>query len=123
MIFSGTIWENISYANPDISRKDAEDILQNQSFDFINKLPKKLDQFIGEKGVMLSGGERQRIAIARALLRNNPILLIDEFTSALDRKNQDLINKLLDKIAKDRIVINITHNKVNKNKYDQIVKL
>lgn len=123
VIFSGTIWENISYANPDISRKDAEDILQNQSFDFINKLPKKLDQFIGEKGVMLSGGERQRIAIARALLRNNPILLIDEFTSALDRKNQDLINKLLDKMAKDKIVINITHNKVNKNKYDQIVKL
>jgi ATP-binding cassette subfamily B protein len=123
VIFSGTIWDNISYANSDISRKDAENILQNQAFDFINKLPKKLDQFIGEKGVMLSGGERQRIAIARALLKKSPILLIDEITSALDQKNQDLINKLLDKMAKDRTIINITHNKINKDKYNQIIKL
>ena len=72
---------------------------------------------------MLSGGERQRIAILRALLKKSPILLIDEFTSALDKKNDRLTHNLLKEIAKDKIIINITHKKINEEEYDKIIKL
>ena len=72
---------------------------------------------------MLSGGERQRIAILRALLKESKILLIDEATSALDNKNQEIAEDLLEIFAKDKILINITHRKINETKYDKVIKL
>lgn len=123
IIFSGTIWDNISYGNDNITKKDVKKFLKNELFNFIDKLPEDLDYFVGEKGVMLSGGERQRIAILRALLKKSPILLIDEFTSALDKKNDKLTHNLLKEIAKDKIIINITHKKINEEEYDKIIKL
>ena len=123
IIFSGTIWDNISYGNDNITKKDVKKFLKNELFNFIDKLPEDLDYFVGEKGVMLSGGERQRIAILRALLKKSPILLIDEFTSALDKKNDRLTHNLLKEIAKDKIIINITHKKINEEEYDKIIKL
>lgn len=123
VVFSGTIWDNISYSNDKITKIDAEKLLNNEVFGFINKLPNGLDQFVGEKGVMLSGGERQRIAILRSLLQDSKILLIDEFTSALDKKNDQLIYDLLKEVAKDKIIINITHKKLQEDQYDKIIKL
>ena len=123
VIFSGTIWDNISYANDKIIKKDVEKLLENDLFSFIRNLPGGLDHFIGEKGVMLSGGERQRIAILRALLKESKILLIDEATSALDNKNQEIAEDLLEIFAKDKILINITHRKINETKYDKVIKL
>ena len=123
IIFSGTIWDNISYGNDNITKKDVKKFLKNELFNFIDKLPEDLDYFVGEKGVMLSGGERQRIAILRALLKKSPILLIDEFTSALDKKNDRLTHNLLKEIAKYKIIINITHKKINEEEYDKIIKL
>ncbi|MFT4718542.1 MAG: ATP-binding cassette subfamily B protein [Rickettsiales bacterium] len=123
VIFSGTIWDNISYGSDNVSKKDAERFLKNESFNFINNFTDGLDHFVGEKGVMLSGGERQRISIIRALLKDAPILLMDEFTSALDKKNDQLICDLLKKVAKDKIIISITHKKVNESEYDKIIKL
>ena len=123
VIFSGTIWDNISYANDKIIKKDVEKLLENDLFSFIRNLPGGLDHFVGEKGVMLSGGERQRIAILRALLKESKILLIDEATSALDNKNQEIAEDLLEIFAKDKILINITHRKINETKYDKVIKL
>lgn len=123
VIFSGTIWDNISYANAKITKKDVEKLLENNLFAFIRNLPDGLDHFIGEKGIMLSGGERQRIAILRALLKDSKILLIDEFTSALDHKNQKLAENFLEIFAKDKIIINITHRRINETKYDKVIKL
>tara|TARA_B110000259_G_C14034035_1_gene408209 strand:- start:8463 stop:10109 length:1647 start_codon:yes stop_codon:yes gene_type:complete len=123
VIFSGTIWDNISYGSDNVSKEDAERFLKNEAFNFIDNFTDGLDHFVGEKGAMLSGGERQRISIVRALLKNAPILLMDEFTSALDKKNDQLICDLLKKVAKDKILISITHKKVNESEYNKIIKL
>jgi ATP-binding cassette subfamily B protein len=121
-IFSGTIWDNIAYNN-NIDKKDVAKILENDLFSFIKKLPDGLDHMVGQKGNMMSGGEKQRIAILRAILKDAKILLIDEFTSALDDKNQKLAEELLEIFAKDKIIINITHKKIDETKYDKIIKL
>jgi ATP-binding cassette subfamily B protein len=109
-IFSGTIFENIAYAKPDITRAEVEEVIaQNQSLDFINKFPEKLDSFVGEKGIKLSGGERQRIAIARAIIKDSPIMLFDEATSALDNQNEQFVNDAMLDFAKEKTVITIAH--------------
>ena len=109
-IFSGTIFENISYADQSITQQQVEELIaKNQSLNFINHLPKKLHTFVGEKGIKLSGGERQRIAIARAILKDSPILLFDEATSALDNQNEQLVNQSMLDFARDKTVITIAH--------------
>jgi subfamily B ATP-binding cassette protein MsbA len=72
-------------------------------------LPQKLHTFVGEKGIKLSGGERQRIAIARAIIKDSPILLFDEATSALDNQNEQFINAAMLDLAKDKTVITVAH--------------
>jgi len=109
-IFSGTIFENIAYADKSSTRAQVEKIIaDNSTLHFINDLPQKIDNFVGEKGVKLSGGERQRIAIARAILKDSPILLLDEATSALDNQNEKVIASAIANLAKNKTTITIAH--------------
>jgi ATP-binding cassette subfamily B protein len=109
-IFSGTIYENIAYVDKNLTVSDVEKIIdENEALHFIKKLPDGVHSFVGEKGVKLSGGERQRIAVARAIIKNSPILLMDEATSALDNENESLIANSLVKLAKNKTVITIAH--------------
>lgn len=109
-IFSGTIFENIAYANKSSTRSQVEKIIRdNPALNFINDLPQKLDNFVGEKGIKLSGGERQRIAIARAILKDSPILLLDEATSALDNQNEKIIANTINNLAQEKTTITIAH--------------
>ena len=110
-LFNDTIANNISYgAGPDVSR---EDILEAARIahveEFVVHLPDGYDTVIGENGLMLSGGQRQRLAIARAVLRNAPILILDEATSALDTESERLIQDALDNLQKDRTSIVVAH--------------
>ena len=121
-IFSGTVLENISYANQTTSHTEIEKIISKyKAFDFINELPQKLDNFVGEKGIKLSGGERQRIAIARAIIKDSPILLLDEATSALDNQNEKIISDLIEDLAKEKTVITIAHRLTSIINCDRIV--
>jgi ABC-type multidrug transport system fused ATPase/permease subunit len=109
-IFSGTIFENIAYADKSTTEADVEKIIsRNPALHFINKLPLKMHNFVGEKGIKLSGGERQRIAIARAIIKDSPILLLDEATSALDNQNEQVITRAIADLAKEKTVITIAH--------------
>jgi ATP-binding cassette, subfamily B, bacterial len=121
-IFSGTVFENIAYADQSITRQQVEEIIaQNSSLSFINNLPKKLDSFVGEKGIKLSGGERQRIAIARAIIKNSPILLLDEATSALDNENSKNIVKAISDLSQNKTVITIAHKLSSVIESDKII--
>ncbi len=121
-IFSGTIFENISYGNKNIDKNKVQKLIDdNLAFNFINKLPDKLDSFVGQKGIKLSGGERQRIAILRAMANDAAILLLDEATSALDNKNEQLIIDLINNISKDKIVIFIAHRLSTIKAMDRVV--
>lgn len=109
-IFSGTIYDNISYLDKNITKTQVENLIKNNSaLDFIEKLPKGIDSFVGEKGIKLSGGERQRIAIARAIIKDSPILLLDEATSALDNQNENYINRAMLDFAHGKTIITIAH--------------
>lgn len=108
-LFSSTIRENVSYG----SESSEEDILkalkQANAYDFVMKLPKGLDSEVGERGVRLSGGQKQRIQVARAILRNAPILILDEATSSLDSKSEKEVQDALEHLMKDKLVIIIAH--------------
>lgn len=109
-IFSGTIFENIAYADQSITEAQVEKIIAaNPALHFINNLPQKMHNFVGEKGIKLSGGERQRIAIARAIIKDSPILLLDEATSALDNESSKNIARAIDELAQNKTVITIAH--------------
>ena len=89
--------------------------------DFVNELPKGLDTEIGERGVLLSGGQKQRIAIARAFLKNSPIVILDEATSALDNKSEAVVQQAIDNLMKDRTVFVIAHRLSTVRNADKIV--
>lgn len=123
-IFSGSVFENIAYAKPDLRKEQVEEIIaQNQALNFINHLPEKLDTFVGEKGVKLSGGERQRIALARAIVKDSPVMIFDEATSALDNQNEQLINTAMLDLAKDKTVITVAHRLSSIVNSDRIIFL
>lgn len=110
VLFSGTIRENLLYGKENATEDEMVSALQQaKAYDFVQNLDKKLDTFIGIGGNQLSGGQKQRIAIARAILKNPPILLFDEATSALDRTNEMAIQKTLDEISGGRTTIVIAH--------------
>jgi ATP-binding cassette subfamily B protein len=110
VLFQGTVWQNIAYGKPNANRaeimKAAE--LANAS-EFIEKMPKGYDTLVGERGVSLSGGQRQRIAIARAVIRNTPILILDEPSSGLDAESEKLVFDALDRLMKGKTSIVIAH--------------
>ncbi|AGH95796.1 ABC transporter ATP-binding protein [Pseudobdellovibrio exovorus] len=109
-LFHGTIYENIAYGNPQATREEVlEAARQAYADEFINKLPQGLDTLIGERGQKLSGGQRQRISIARVILKNPKILILDEATSAVDNETEAVIQKSLNKISQNRTTIIIAH--------------
>ena len=110
MLFHAPVWQNIAYGKPAAPRKEiiraAE--LANAS-EFIDKLPEGYDTVIGERGMTLSGGQRQRIAIARAVIRNTPLLILDEPTTGLDSASEKLVFEALDRLMSGKTVIVIAH--------------
>jgi subfamily B ATP-binding cassette protein MsbA len=110
VLFQGSVWQNIAYGKPNASRaeilKAAE--LANAT-EFIEKMPNRYDTLVGERGVTLSGGQRQRIAIARAVIRNTPILILDEPSSGLDAESEKLVFEALDRLMKGKTSIVIAH--------------
>lgn len=121
-LFSSTIRENVSYGTP--HAKDAEIIKALKSanaYEFVQKLPKGLDSEIGERGVKLSGGQKQRIQIARAILKDAPILILDEATSSLDAKSEMEVQIALENLMKGRLTIIIAHRFSTIQNVDRVI--
>lgn len=109
-LFEGTIKENIMIGNQNATEEEIQQAIKNSYLeDFIATLDKGLDTQIGERGVLLSGGQKQRIGIARAFLKNAPILILDEATSALDNQAEHIVQQAIDNLMKDRTVFVIAH--------------
>ena len=109
-LFAGTIRENILMGKPDASEEELNAAVENACLDeFILSLNDGLETYIGERGVLLSGGQKQRIAIARAFIKNAPIVILDEATSALDNKSEAIVQKAIDNLMKDKTVFVIAH--------------
>ena len=110
LLFNDTVRNNIAYGRPDIPQEEVEKVAKAaDAHDFIMKLPQGYDTIIGEQGVLLSGGQRQRISIARALLKNAPILILDEATSSLDTESEREVQQALDRLMANRTVLVIAH--------------
>ncbi|MDE9453289.1 lipid A ABC transporter ATP-binding protein/permease MsbA [Xenorhabdus bovienii] len=122
-LFNDTVANNIAYASEGkFSREEIERAAEMAyAMDFIKKLDQGLDTMIGENGVLLSGGQRQRIAIARALLRDSPILILDEATSALDTESERAIQAALDELQKNRTSLVIAHRLSTIENADEII--
>ncbi|TVP50626.1 MAG: ABC transporter ATP-binding protein [Halomonas sp.] len=109
-LFEGSIRDNIAYGKPDADEADIIDAAKTaEAWSFIETLPQGLDTAVGERGVLLSGGQRQRLSLARALLKDPPILVLDEATSAVDNETEAAIQRSLKRIAHGRTVIMIAH--------------
>ena len=109
-LFSGTVFENIQYGKPGASREEViEAAKQAGAHEFISELSDGYDTHVGERGVKLSGGQKQRISIARAFLKNPPIMILDEATSALDNESEKIVQASLEKLAKGRTTFTIAH--------------
>lgn len=122
ILFHRTLMENIRYGKPDATDEEVYRAAKLAHCDeFIQGFPQKYETYVGERGVKLSGGERQRVAIARAILRNAPILILDEATSSLDSESEHLIQDALDHLMKDKTVIVIAHRLSTIMKMDRIV--
>ena len=124
LLFHGTVCENITFGKQNATKEDIiKSAKEAGSHDFIQKLPNGYDTMIGESGANLSGGERQRIAIARAILRNPKILILDEPTSSLDSEAENKIKVTLSAISKNRTTITIAHRLSTVINADRIVVL
>jgi ATP-binding cassette, subfamily B, bacterial MsbA len=122
VLFNDTVRNNIAYGKPNVPQKEVEAAAHAAlAHEFILGLPAGYDTVIGERGVRLSGGERQRIAIARALLKNAPILILDEATSALDSESESLVQSALHNLMKGRTVFVIAHRLSTVRRADRIV--
>lgn len=122
LLFHRTLRENIAYGNPGASEyKIVEAAKLAQAHDFIMRLPKGYDTLVGERGVKLSGGERQRVVVARAILKNAPILVLDEATSALDSESEVAIQKALRTLMEGKTVIAIAHRLSTLRAMDRII--
>ncbi len=109
-LFSGTIKENILIGKPNATIDEINDVIVASHLDeFVESLPDKLDTNIGENGTSLSGGQRQRLAIARAMIKNAPVVILDEATSALDNKSEKIVQRALDNLMKNKTVFVIAH--------------
>jgi ATP-binding cassette subfamily B protein len=123
-LFSGTIRENIAYSNPKATIAQIKDAARAaNAHEFIEKFEKAYDSEIGERGLKLSGGQKQRIAIARAILKDAPILILDEATSSLDNKSELLVQEALERLMKGRTTIIIAHRLSTIQNVDTIITL
>jgi ABC-type multidrug transport system fused ATPase/permease subunit len=123
-LFGGTIRENIAYGKNGSTEVEIIDAAtQANAWEFIQSFPEKLDTIVGERGVQLSGGQRQRIAIARAVLKNPKILILDEATSSLDSESERLVQEALDKLMKGRTSVVIAHRLATIRNADKIIVL
>jgi ABC-type multidrug transport system fused ATPase/permease subunit len=110
MLFAASVRENIAYGKPDASDEEIEAAARAALIhDFVETLPEGYESVLGERGVTLSGGQRQRLAIARAIVRDAPIVLLDEPTTGLDSKSERLVMEALDRLQRGRTVIVIAH--------------
>jgi ATP-binding cassette, subfamily B, bacterial len=124
LLFHRSVRQNISYGNSKATLEDVKRAAhQAHANDFIEDLPQAYDTIVGERGVKLSGGQRQRIAIARAILKDAPILILDEATSALDSESEVLIQEALWKLMEDRTTLVIAHRLSTIQKMDRIIVL
>ena len=124
VLFNDTVRNNIAYGQPHVSQKRVEEAARAaRAHEFIRGLPEGYNTMIGERGVRLSGGERQRIAIARAILKNAPILILDEATSALDSESESLVQSALQNLMTGRTVFVIAHRLSTVRRADRIVVL
>jgi ATP-binding cassette subfamily B protein len=124
LLFHRSIRENIAYGSPEATKQAVEEAARlAYAHDFIAKLPQGYDTTVGERGVKLSGGQRQRIAIARAMLKNAPILVLDEATSALDSESEKAIQKALWQLMDDKTAVVIAHRLSTIQKMDRILVL
>lgn len=122
ILFHRTLLENIRYGKEDATNEEVIEAAKLAHCDeFIDVLPLKYETFVGERGIKLSGGERQRVAIARAILKNAPILILDEATSSLDSHSESLIQDALDKLMKGKTSIVIAHRLSTIRKMDRVV--
>ena len=109
-LFDDTVFNNIKYAKPEATDEEVFNASKmSMSTDFIEKLENKFETLIGENGVKLSGGEKQRISIARALLKDSKIILLDEATSSLDSETEEKIQKAIEKLTKNKTTVVIAH--------------
>ncbi len=117
VLFRGTVAENIAYGRGSATRDEIVEAAKLANADeFIAKMPHGYDTMVGDRGDTLSGGQRQRIGIARAIIRNNPILILDEPTAALDTESGKLVMEALERLMKGRTVITIAHRLSNSDK-------
>jgi subfamily B ATP-binding cassette protein MsbA len=122
VLFRGTILENIAFGRPNATREEIVDAARMANADeFISRMPKGYDTAVGERGSTLSGGQRQRLGIARVMVRNSPILLLDEPTAALDSEAEKLVIEALERLMKDRTVITIAHRLATIRNADKII--
>jgi len=123
-LFPFTVAENIAYGRPDASREEIEAAARAaNAHAFIEKLPKGYDTHLGQRGATLSGGERQRLSIARALLKNAPILILDEPTSALDAETEQSVMQAIERLMRGRTTFIIAHRLSTVRRADIIVVL
>ncbi len=123
-LFNDTIRGNLLLARPEATDSELEQVLeQAQLSEFIRQLPKGLTTWAGEQGLRLSGGERQRLAIARALLKNAPLLILDEATANVDPITEQQLLDALDTLMKGRTTLVITHRLVDMERMDEILVL
>ena len=122
LLFGGTIKENIAYGKPNASFDEIKEAAKKaNAFDFIESFPEKFDTVVGERGIKLSGGQRQRIAIARAVLKDPAILILDEATSSLDSESERVVQEALDKLMIGRTSFVIAHRLSTIRNADKIV--
>ena len=122
ILFNDTIRNNIAYAQPNVSEKAIQQAaLAANALKFIEQTPNGFETMIGERGVNLSGGQKQRLAIARALLKNPPILILDEATSALDTESEKMVQKAIERLMQDRTALVIAHRLSTVQNADKII--
>ncbi|PCJ73981.1 MAG: ABC transporter [Rhodobacteraceae bacterium] len=122
VIFATTAMENIRFGRPEATDAEVVEAAKAAAaHEFLERLPKKYNSYVGERGVMLSGGQKQRIAIARAILRDAPILLLDEATSALDAESERAVQLAVERLSQNRTTLIIAHRLATVKKADRIV--